>query len=274
MTDAVLKITVQSQPVLRVTVGTGPAGPTGPQGPAGPQGVAGHAGPTGPQGVKGETGDTGPAGPQGDPGATGAQGVQGPQGEAGPAGPQGLTGPQGVKGDAGDVGPAGPQGVQGPQGPIGPAGADGGAEWGEARLASDFTTKLNAAQAVTGLSFAPTPGVYEVYARLLLTAAVATNGARPGLRWPTAGVDGGGFLADVPTSTTARALANGIGSNGAVTFANAGDLYQAYGLARMEAVLVAGAGVSGTMGVTIQSEAAGTAVTVKAGSFLRWRRVE
>lgn len=42
---------------------------------------------------------------------------------------------------------------------------------------------------------------------------------------------------------------------------------------QIEGVLVAGPSPSGTLRVQLQSETNGTAVTIKAGSFLSWREV-
>ena len=81
--------------IVKVAIGTSPAGncsetqtqitwsetgPTGPTGATGPQGPAGPEGPIGPQGATGETGATGPGG------------AVGPAGPQGPAGPSGMGG--------------------------------------------------------------------------------------------------------------------------------------------------------------------------------------
>ena len=291
MTD-VIEIIVDADPlVIEVNLGSpGPKGDTGPEGPQGPQGPKGDTGPEGPQGPKGDTGPEGPQGPKGDTGETGPQGPKGDTGETGPEGPQGPPGDNG--GESLDDAPKngdfyGRLDGRWERGTI--EAPNNGvyyvrrnldwvempvlAEWGEGYLDADFVTTLATAQDVPWLSFAPETGIYEVYARLLITSAVNTNAARPGLRWPPSGVDGGGFLGDVPTSAAARTLANGVGANGAVTFVNAGDLANANGLIKLEALLVAGAGVSGAMSVTVQSELAGTPVTVKVGSFIRWRKI-
>ena len=102
-------------------------GPPGEQGPQGPQGDPGPKGDTGAQGPKGDEGPEGPAGKDGAPGPEGPQGIQGIQGPKGdtglqgPKGDTGDTGPQGPKGDKGDTGPQGPKGDKGDTGPTGPA---------------------------------------------------------------------------------------------------------------------------------------------------------
>lgn len=203
----------------------------------------------------------GTAGPQG------PQGIQGPPGAAGPAGPQGETGPQGP---AGADGAQGPQGVQGE---TGPAGADGAAgdPWTYAVLGSDFPTTSGTAVDVTGLAFTPAANKrYEFEAKLMVRTATTTVGPRPGVAWPTTITDG---VADIEVTTSASAMVRQLGGYGAAVLAPVGGLpltTRSYP-ANVVGMLVSGATPSGTLKVQLASETAGTSVSIKAGSFLRWR---
>lgn len=242
--------------------GGGSPGPKGDKGDPGPQGIQGPAGP------KGDTGNAGPQGPQGPAGPAGNDGAQGPQG---------LTGPAGPKGDTGDTGPQGPQGIQGIQGPkgdtgaTGPAGPSGSDGWTYIKLSSDFVTSSATAVDITGMAFTPAANTaYEFEALLLLRTATATVGPRPGLAWPTGGTDG---VADIymPTSGTAQVMV--FGNTGASLLTAVGGLPNTTSSypARIGGLFIAGVSPSGTIRLQMASETAGTNVTVKAGSFLKYR---
>lgn len=246
------------------------AGEPGPEGPQGVHGPQGEAGPQGPAGASGAAGAQGPAGNDGAPGATGPQGSAGAAGAQGPAGPQGAQGPTGPAGADGAQGPQGIQGVQGPEGPQGPAGSDG---WTYVRLANDFTTNSATAVDVTGLNFTPAANKrYDFRAFLLTRTATATVGPRPGLAWPTGMTDGAAFIQQT-SSATANVFANG-NISGAL-LAPVGGVPTTTGSwpAIIEGEVIAGAAPSGTVKVQLASETAGTNVTIKAGSYLRYREV-
>lgn len=267
----------------------GPQGPAGVQGPAGPQGPAGlqgDAGPQGPQGVQGVAGAPGAAGangldgapgaaglqgPQGLPGADGAAGLQGPAGPAGSdsvvPGPQGPQGLQGIQGPAGaDSVVAGPQGLQGPQGP---AGSDG---WTYVKLAADFVTS-SATAVDAGLAFTPAANTsYEFKAVLLTRTATTTVGPRPGVAWPTGMTDG---VAHIRQESSATAFVSALGNVNAAMLAPVGGVpstSQSFP-AIIEGVAIAGTAPSGNVRVQLASETAGTNVTIKAGSFLKYRAI-
>jgi len=148
----------------------------------------------------------------------------------------------------------------------------GGADpWTYLKLGSDFVTSSATAVDVTGLAFTPAANTqYEFEALLLLRTATATVGPRPGLAWPTGGTDG---VADIvmPTSGTAQVLV--FGNINAALLAAVGGLpntTQSYP-ARIRGNFMAGASPSGTVKVQMASETGGTNVTVKTGSFLRYR---
>ena len=203
---------------------------------------------------------------------TANQGPPGPEGPQGPKGDTGATGAQGPQGNAGANGSAGSQGIQGIQGatgPQGPAGADGG--WTYITLANDFTTSSATAVDVTGLAF--TPGAnkrYEFFAHLLTRTATATVGPRPGIAWPTGMTDG---VASIRQTSAAATDVMQRGNISGAVLAPVGGVPTTTGSwpAIIEGIVVAGANPSGTVKVQLASETAGTVVTIKAGSYLRYR---
>lgn len=152
----------------------------------------------------------------------------------------------------------------------GPAGSDG---WTYVKLAVDFTTSSATAVTVTGLEFTPLLNLqYEFEALLFLRTATATVGPRPGLGWPTGMTDG---VADITMPSSATAQIRVFGNINAALLAAVGGLpntTQSYP-ARIAGSVRAGAVPSGTVNVQMASETAGTVVTVKAGSFLKFRLV-
>lgn len=153
-----------------------------------------------------------------------------------------------------------------------PAAGGGADPWTAVVLASDFSTNGTANAAVAGLAFTPAAGkryLVEVY--LLLRTTLATVGPRPGFSWPTV-ADGGAWL-QVPNSATAYAMRSW-GPRNTQNAASTGvpDTTSSH-LAIGGAYLVAGGSPSGSFGVTLASETAGTNVTIKAGSVLLYREI-
>lgn len=242
--------------VQRITDWTGGTGTKPATGYIGPTGLVATAAEA--TDIRGATGPEGPQGPQGVPGGDGADGADGEPGATG------QEGPQGPKGDTGDQGPAGPQGEPG---------ADGGSEWSQALLASDFSVVGTTPANVTGMAFTPEAGgVYEICAKLMLRTTDATAGAQFGWSLPS-GLDDGAITAVNPQSETSQRLDQKDTLYSSRSFggslANANRSY----LGTLDALLVAGAGVTGSFALTLQSETAGITATISAGSFMRWRRV-
>lgn len=207
-------------------------------------------------------GGVGPPGPQGPQGSQGPQGVQGTQGP---------TGPQGIPGVQGNPGIPGQDGAQGPEGPQGPQGLPGTEPWTYVTKVGDFSTSSASAVDVPGLAFTPVLNkTYEVEVVLFTRTATATVGPRPGIAWPTGLTDGIATIQQT-SSATANVFANG--NMNAAVLAPVGGLpntTQSYP-SFIHAVFITGASPSGTWRVQLASETAGTNVTVKAGSFLRYR---
>jgi hypothetical protein len=145
--------------------------------------------------------------------------------------------------------------------------------WTYVILASDFPTSSATAVPVTGLAFTPALNKkYEFEGKFMLRTATATVGPRPGLGWPTGMTDGVASLW-MTSSATAQTLVNG-NINAALLNAVGGlpNNTQSYP-AFLEGMVVAGATPSGTVKVNLASETAGTIVTMKAGSFIKYREV-
>ncbi len=145
--------------------------------------------------------------------------------------------------------------------------------WTYVKLAADFPTSSATAVDITGLAFTPLANTqYEFEALLLLRTATATVGPRPGLAWPTGMTDGVADL-NMPTAATTQVMV--FGNPNAALLAAVGGLpntTQSYP-ARVGGTLLAGASPSGTLKLQLASETAGTVVTAKAGSFIKWRTI-
>lgn len=153
-----------------------------------------------------------------------------------------------------------------------PAGS-GSDPWTYVRLSSDFTTSSATAVDVTGLAFTPAANkFYEVEGLFLTRTATATVGPRPGVAWPTGLTDGVAAM-DVTSSATAKIFAQG-NINAAVLCPVGGlpNTNQSWP-ATLWATMQAGATPAGTFKVQLASETAGTVVTMKAGSWIRYREV-
>ncbi len=253
----------------------GPQGPAGPQGATGAQGATGSAGATGSPGPQGETGSqgiqgaagsngsAGATGPQGDTGAQGPQGIQGVAGATGSDGPQGPAGADGDNGATGGTGPQGAQGIQGIQGPAGP-GNDGTVVVISSPVANSNAV-ANTLADVTGLQFPVTSGVtYEFEFVIPYDAAATTTGSRwcingPALTFLNA-------VAQWTLTASSCSFANFAAHNTATVGASSltsGNLATIRGLIRCSA--------SGNVVARFASEVASSAITARAGSFVRYR---
>jgi hypothetical protein len=183
------------------------------------------------------------------------------------AGPQGPAGPQGIQG------PAGAQGAQGIQGPQGPAGTSAD-PWTYVRLTADFSTTSTTSVAVTGLGFAPAANKrYEFEGRLRLQSTAATTGAQPGINWPTAGVTAGAGEARATISATTEALSFGPSGTALKAASTAVPTVNVTCPGYVAGEFECGASApTGLLQVTLASET-GTSVSMKAGSWIRYREV-
>lgn len=174
---------------------------------------------------------------------------------------------------AATLGAGGSIGPKGDKGDTGDAGINASDPWTYIKLASDFVTSSATAVPVTGLAFTPAANTtYEVEAVLFTRTATATVGARPGIAWPTGLTDGVASISQA-SSATANVFANG--NIAAAVLSPVGGLpntTQSFP-AILSAVFVAGAAPSGTFRIQLASETAATNVTVKAGSYLKYRSI-
>lgn len=150
----------------------------------------------------------------------------------------------------------------------------GGADpWTYIKLSDDFPTSSATAVDITGLAFTPAANAdYEFEVLLRCRTATATVGPRAGLVWATGLTDGTGEIY-TPTSATAQTIL--FGNIAATMLAAVGGLPNTTGSypVRLLGGFKAGASPSGTVRIQIASETAGTIVTVKAGSFLKYRTI-
>ena len=260
----------------------------------------------GTQGPKGDKGDTGATGPAGADGAPGAKGDKGDPGDPATNLVTSVAGKQGVvtlaKADVGlgnvdntsdsakpvssatqtaldakqstsAKGQANGYASLGSDGKV-PAGqlpASGSDPWTVLYLSSDFTTTSATAVDVTGLGFTPSANTrYMFEAVLMLRTATATVNPRVGWAWPTGMTDG---VCQIDTSQTATTRLMTNGNIGAALLTAVGGLpntTQSWP-ATVWGLALSGASPSGNLRIQLASETAGTTVTVKAGSYLRYR---
>jgi hypothetical protein len=143
--------------------------------------------------------------------------------------------------------------------------------WTYVKLASDFPTSSATAVDITGMFFTPLANrQYEFEACLMLRTATTTVGPRTGLAWATGGTDGVARI-DTPSSAAAATIVQG--NISAALLAAVGGLPNTTGSfpAYVVGTFIAGATPSGNIRLQMASETAGTNVTVRAGSFLKYR---
>lgn len=144
--------------------------------------------------------------------------------------------------------------------------------WTYVVLGSDFTISTTSNNNVTGLSFAPSANErYHIEGYYLLQTATATTGARPGIAWPGGSTDSGAYT-QAPNSLTAVAMQHGTAAAGTANAASTGlpVVNRSYA-GQMQAILLMGGSPSGNFQITLASETAAVNVTMKAGSFIRYR---
>lgn len=156
-----------------------------------------------------------------------------------------------------------------------PIGGGGGGDpaWTYVELASNALNSTITI-AATALAFTPEPNsFYEIEIRLFMQSAAATTGARPGVKFPTAGVTQSSGDMFAPNSTTAYVsrIWNGTGAqNAAATGIGIANVDQ---YAKGEFLMRTGSSVTGDFAVTLASEIAASEVRIMVGSFLRYRKI-
>lgn len=144
--------------------------------------------------------------------------------------------------------------------------------WTYVVLESDFTISTTANNVITGLEFTLAADQrYHIEGYYLLQTATTTTGARPGIAWPGGYADGASYT-QAPNSATAVAMQNGSPVTGTANAASTGlpVINRSYS-GQMQAILIMGASPSSTFRITLASETAAVNVTMRAGSFIRYR---
>jgi hypothetical protein len=145
--------------------------------------------------------------------------------------------------------------------------------WTYVKLGSDFSTTSGSSVNVTGLAFTPAAGLtYAVEAFFLCRTATATVGPQPGATWPTGTTDGAGHV-EMTSSATAVIEANQPAGTALVASSTGVPNTTASWPGQLKATFVTGGSPSGDLQITLRSETAGTSVTMKAGSWLRYRTI-
>lgn len=150
-------------------------------------------------------------------------------------------------------------------------GVEFSSEWTYIVLGSDFSTTSASAVDVTGLAFTPAASTsYEFEALLLCRTSSAGVAALPGLAWPTGGTDG---VAEVTATNAAGGADRMRGNISASVLSGATNIPDATNshMGTVRGMFIAGGSPSGTVKLQLASEIGGTSVSVKAGSFLKYR---
>lgn len=145
--------------------------------------------------------------------------------------------------------------------------------WTYLRLANDFPTSSATAVDITGLGFAPAANQrYEFEAQLMLRTATATVNPRLGLAWATGLTDGVASLYESQAATTQLMAQGNINAALLIAVGGLANNTQSWPASGW-GMSIAGTTPSGSIRLQMASETAGTIVTVKAGSFLKYRLI-
>lgn len=144
--------------------------------------------------------------------------------------------------------------------------------WTYVKLSSDLTTSL-ATVVDSTLAFTPAANKqYLVEGMLMVRTVTTTIAPRPSIVWPTGLNDGVGFM---QASSSAQATVPRYGNPNATIEVATGDLADTTGSwpVKVEATLLTGATPSGDFRIGLRAETAGTNVTLRAGSWIRYREI-
>lgn len=144
--------------------------------------------------------------------------------------------------------------------------------WTYVKLASDLTT-TSATAVDSALAFTPAANKeYIVEGMLMVRTATTTVAPRPSIIWPTGLNDGVGFM---QASSSAQATVPRYGNPALTVEVATGDLADTTGSwpVKVEATLMSGATPSGDFKIGLKAETAGTNVTLRAGSWIRYREI-
>lgn len=151
------------------------------------------------------------------------------------------------------------------------AGTSGADPWTYLKLSSDFTTSSGTAVNVPGMSFVPAANTnYIIEGQLLMRTSAAATGPRPGIAWPTGLTNA---VAEIAASSSATAQIMTFGNSSASVTSTNGALANttASWPSRLLATMIVAAGPSGNFSLLLATEIGGNNVTLKAGSWMRYR---
>ena len=146
--------------------------------------------------------------------------------------------------------------------------------WTYVRLASDVSNSTTTSANITGLGFTPeVDATYIVEGTLMLRSAAATTAPQPGIVWPTNVGDGVYYTQQ---AASANSTLPRYGNTSATFNSGAIDIGDATGSwpHKLEVTFLTGPTTTGDFQLTIRSEVAASNVTVRAGSWIRYRRIE
>lgn len=146
-------------------------------------------------------------------------------------------------------------------------------KWTYIKLASDFTTNSATAVDVTGMAFTPESNrTYVIESQQLMRSETATVAPRVGVAWPSGSSDGAVEIKSA-IGATGRVIAFG---NPSATVqclnTSVGDTTGSW-MSNFFATLIMGASPSGTFKMQLASETGGTNVTLRAGTWMRYRTI-
>lgn len=123
----------------------------------------------------------------------------------------------------------------------------------------------------TGLSVSGlADGLYEAEADLIFTSAATTTGFKPGLVWPATVTCRG--VTEVANSAAALVVSN-FNSSGTYAPGTAVAVANSSYFARISFTFRVDGAMASALAVSFKSEVAASAVTVKADSFLKYRKI-
>lgn len=144
--------------------------------------------------------------------------------------------------------------------------------WTYVSLGSDFST-TSTGGVVTGMSFTPAiNSTYEVEALMLITTTSTTVGARPGVDYAN-GTSYGAAMITAPNSATAFATLNSTAPTSATVAATGLPATGTEYLATMKCLFVTGASITTDFQLLLGTETAGTSVSMRTGSFIKYRTI-
>lgn len=153
------------------------------------------------------------------------------------------------------------------------AAASGSDPWTYVKLGSDFNTTSATAVNVTGLAFTPSANLtYVIEGYLLLRTATTTVGPRPGATFPT-GLNDSAIHIEAAASNTTQILNEGNANTTNLALVTGEANTTGSWPALIAGMLITGASPSGAFQVQLASETAGTTVTIRAGSWIRYRTI-